>query len=62
MALTKRAGSHAPAWASFIGTSARLSPGLSISGERGRFLGGVTLEMYNEFHHQAPVIERPVAL
>ena len=21
---------------------------------RGRFLGGVTLEMYNEFHHQAP--------
>ena len=27
MALTKRARSHAPAWASFIGTSARLSPG-----------------------------------
>jgi len=27
-----------------------------------RFLGGVTLEMYNEFHHQAPVTERPVAL
>src|SRR5215831_9159287 len=26
------------------------------------FLRGVTLEMYNEFHHQAPVTERPVAL
>src|SRR5215472_2677987 len=34
----------------------------SISGGRARFLGGVTLEMYNEFHHQAPVTERPVAL
>jgi hypothetical protein len=36
--------------------------GPSISGGAGRFFGGVTLEMYNEFPHQAPVTERPVAL
>ena len=29
---------------------------------RGVFLGSVTLEMYKEFHHQASVTERPVAL
>src|SRR6266404_895507 len=40
MALTKRAGSHAPAWAFLLGTSARLSPGLSMCAEYERQLGG----------------------
>src|SRR6516164_6379809 len=33
-----------------------------VSGGTGCFLGDVTLEMYNEFYHQAPVTKRPVAL
>ena len=48
----------------YLVTSARRAPpGLFLFRAGGaRSLGGVTLEMYNDFHHQAPVTERPVAL